>query len=121
VTFGLVLDAALVALLLAAGAGGFFIHRRIDRLVAAQQELQAALAAFDEAAGRADAALKRLEAGGVAKGVELQRGAAQAERLINELSVMNSAGEHIAERIENAVKAVRGLAAARPAKPRRAA
>mgnify|MGYP001563080134 CR=1 FL=1 len=113
------LDIIVVVLLIAGGAGGFAISRRLNRLMAAQDDLKSALTAFDAATLRADAALKRLEAGGLARGTELQSAARRAEALIAELSVMTSAGERIADRIEGAVKDVRQLGAAR--KPRRAA
>lgn len=112
------LDSLVLILLVAGGAGGLVIMRRLNRLMAAQAELNAALAQFDASAARADAALKRLEAGGVAKGVEIEAAARRAEALITELSVMTSAGERIADRIEGAVKEVRSLGGA---KSRRAA
>lgn len=107
------LDIIVIVLLAAGGAGGFLISRRLSRLMAAQEELKAALTAFDAATLRADLALKRLEAGGISKGSELQSQARRAEALIAELSVMNSAGERIADRIEGAVKDVRQLGATR--------
>lgn len=113
------LDIVVVALLIAGGVGGVLIGRRLNRLMAAQEELKSALTAFDAATLRADAALKRLEAGGLARGSELNSAARRAEALIAELSVMTSAGERIADRIDDAVKDVRQLGAAR--KPRRAA
>lgn len=106
-----VLDIVVIALLIAGALGGVTISRRLKRLMTAHDELKAALAAFDEAAVRADVALRRLEAGGVAKGAELQSAARRAEALIAELSVMTSAGERIADRIEGAVKDVRQLGA----------
>ncbi len=106
-----ILDLVVLMLLLAGGIGGWLIHRRLAKLMAAQEELKAALVAFDTAALRADAALKRLEAGGVAKGAELQSAAKRAEALVTELSVMTSAGERIADRIEGAVRDVRKLGA----------
>lgn len=113
------LDIIVVVLLVAGGAGGWMISWRLNRLMAAQEELKSALTSFDAATLRADAALKRLEAGGLAKGAELHSAAKRAEALITELSVMTSAGERIADRIEGAVKDVRQLGAARI--PRRAA
>ncbi|MEK7266460.1 MAG: DUF6468 domain-containing protein [Pseudomonadota bacterium] len=107
------LDLIVVVLLIAGGAGGYLISRRLHRLMAAQEELKSALSSFDAATLRADAALKRLEAGGIAKGSELNSAAKRAEALIAELSVMTSAGERIADRIEGAVKDVRQLGAAR--------
>jgi hypothetical protein len=120
-TIGVGLDIVVIALLVAGAAGGVVITRRLNRLMNAQQELKVALETFDLAAGKADAALKRLEAGGLAKGAELQSAAARAEALVNELSVMTSAGERIAERIEAAVSDVRTIGASRGAKPKRAA
>lgn len=117
-TTAMLLDCVVIALLCAAAIGGWLISQRLAKLTQVQEELRAALSSFDEAASRADAALKRLEAGGVAKGAELQFAAKRAEALISELSVMNSAGERIADRIEGAVKDVRSLGAA---KARRAA
>ncbi len=118
----IVLDIMVVALLCLGGAGGFVISRRLGRLMRVQEELQTALAAFDAAAGKADLALKRLEAGGFAKGAELHAATTRAQALITELSVMNSAGERIADRIEGAVKDVRRLGAVNAAgKPKRAA
>lgn len=105
------LDAIVVVLLVAGGCGGWLISQRLNRLMAAQDELKSALMAFDAAAHRADAALKRLEAGGLAKSAELQSAAKRAEALITELSVMTSAGERIADRIDGAVKDVRRLGA----------
>lgn len=110
------LDVALVALLILGAAGGWVIHHRLNRLVAAQEELKTALLSFDAAASRADAALKRLESGGLAKGAELHAAARHAEALITELSVMTSAGERIAERIEGAVRDVRTIGDARKTK-----
>jgi len=109
------LDILVVALLIAGGIGGIFISRRLNRLMAAQEELKAALATFDTATLRADAALKRLEAGGLARGTELHSASKRAEALITELSVMTSAGERIADRIEGAVQDVRRLSGARKA------
>ncbi len=107
------LDVVVVVLLVAGGAGGWLISKRLNRLMAAQEELKSALTAFDTAAVRADAALKRLEAGGLAKGAELHSASRRAEALITELSVMTSGGERIADRIEGAVRDVRQLGAAR--------
>lgn len=117
----IILDGILVALLLSGGFGGLIINRRLNRLMAAQEELKGALVAFDDAAGRADLALKRLESGGLAKGAELKAAADRAQALVNELSVMTSAGERIADRIEGVVKDVRQLGSAKARKPMRAA
>lgn len=112
-TFAVFLDVAVGILLIAGAFGGWIISRRLQRLMAAQDELRQALTGFDEAATRANAALKNLESVGVARGSELQIAARRAEVLINELSVMTSAGERIADRIEIAVKDVRRIGASK--------
>lgn len=121
-TVGLVLDIALIALLLSGAAGGVFISRKLQRLTAAQEELKAALTQFDEAAARADAAMKRLETGGLARGAQLEAAMKRAETLLTELSVMSGAGARIADRIEGAVAEVRRLGSSGASRnPRRAA
>ena len=110
-TPALVLDLVVVVLLGVASAYGWALSRRLNRLSAAQAELKDALAAFDDATRRADETLRRIEAIGVARGAEIQAAAARAASLLNELSVMTSAGERIADRIEAAVKNVRALGA----------
>lgn len=106
------LDIALIALLTVGGAGGWIILQRLNRLKAAQEELRAALANFDVASARADVALKRLEAGSLSKSAELNLAAKRAEELIAELSIMNSAGARIADRIEGAISEVRAIGGA---------
>ncbi len=121
-SLGVLIDLSVICLLVLGCVGGWLINRRISKLVSAQQDLREALESFDAAAARADAALKGLEASGLAKGAELHSAATRAESLISELSVMTSAGERIADRIEGAVKEVRSLGAARAGgKPKRAA
>ncbi|MCB2112903.1 MAG: hypothetical protein KDD85_05070 [Parvularculaceae bacterium] len=119
---GVILDIVLIVLLVAGAAGGFYINGRLQRLTTAQEELKAAIAHFDEAALRAEGAMKRLEAGGLAKSAELQAAALRAETLVTELSVMSSAGERIADRIESVLGDVRSLGRTRASeKSRRAA
>ncbi|MEZ5914196.1 MAG: DUF6468 domain-containing protein [Parvularculaceae bacterium] len=122
VNIGVILDIVLIVLLVAGAAGGFYINGRLQRLTTAQEELKAAIAHFDEAALRAEGAMKRLEAGGLAKSAELQAAALRAETLVTELSVMSSAGERIADRIESVLGDVRSLGRTRASeKSRRAA
>lgn len=106
---GAFLDVLVVALLVLGGAGGFVINRRLSKLAAAHQELQSALSTFDAAALRAGEALKRLEAGGLARGAALNAATVRAEALLSELSVMTAAGERIADRIDGAVRDVRAI------------
>lgn len=118
-SIALLLDAALVALIACAAAGGLALHRKLKSLAQAQADLKAALDAFSDAAARADDALKRIESAGVVKGAELQAAAHRAQKLATDLSVMTAAGERVATRIEDALRDVRAVGGNR--KDRRAA
>ncbi len=119
-TIGLFLDAAVIALLVAAGMFAFILNRKLKKLSEAQAALQSSLEAFSSAAGKADEALKRIETQGVVRGAELQAAAARAQRLATDLSVMTAAGERVADRIEAALNSVRAVGAS-ARKDRRAA
>ncbi|MDZ7628835.1 MAG: DUF6468 domain-containing protein [Parvularculaceae bacterium] len=118
-TFSLILDLVLIGLLGVVAIGGFALHRKLQRLAEAQNDLRSALETFSSAAEQADAALKRIETAGVIKGAELQAAAHRAQKLATDLSVMTAAGERIADRIEMAIRDVKSIGAAQ--KSRRAA
>lgn len=119
-TIGLILDIAVMALFAAAGVFAFLLNSKLRKLADAQASLQASLDAFSGAAAQADEALKRIESQGVVRGAELQAAAQRAQRLATELSVMTSAGERVADRIEAALNSVRAVGAS-ARKDRRAA
>lgn len=118
-TLGLLLDVALIALIGAAAIGGVILNFKLQKLAGAQADLKAALDTFSAAASKAEDALKRIESAGVVKGAELQTAAHRAQKLATDLSVMTAAGERVAIRIEDALREVRAVGAAR--KDRRAA
>lgn len=118
-TTGMILDIALILLIGGAALGGAMLNRRLKTLAGAQADLRAALDTFSAAASKADDALKRIESAGVIRGAELQSAAARAQKLATDLSVMTAAGERVAVRIEDALRDVRAVGAAR--KDRRAA
>ncbi|MFN3960832.1 MAG: DUF6468 domain-containing protein [Parvularculaceae bacterium] len=119
-TIGLAVDIALIALILTAGAFALVLNGRLKKLAEAQATFEASLEKFTVAAARADDALKRIESQGIVRGAELQAAANRAQRLATELSVMATAGERVADRIEAALNSVRAVGAA-ARKDRRAA
>jgi prophage DNA circulation protein len=115
-----VIDASLieivVAVLLVATCGYCIaLNRRLKTLKEGQADLQRAIAAFDDATRRAEQNLARMESSGLGMGRDLDAVMARAHALVDELSVMVSAGDHIAGRIEGAVNNVRALGGRRSA------
>ncbi len=108
-TFGLYLDAVIIALFAGAGVFAFILNRKLKKLADAQAALQSSLEAFSGAALQANDALKRIETQGVIRGAELQAAASRAQRLATDLSVMTAAGERVADRIEAALDSVRAV------------
>ena len=105
-----------VAVLLVATCGYCIVlNRRLKALKDGQAELQRAIAAFDDASRRAERNLARMESSSAGMGRDLDAVMARAHALVDELSVMVSAGDHIAGRIEGAVSNVRALGAKRAA------
>lgn len=103
------IEIVVATLLVATCAYCFVLNRRLKSLKDGQAELKAAIATFDEASRRASENLARMEKSSVAMGRNLAGVMGRANALVSELSVMVSAGDHIAGRIETAVNDVRVL------------
>lgn len=99
-----------VALLLVATcAYCYLLNRRLKALKDGQDDLKTAIATFDQATRRAQENLERMESNSVAMGRDLAGVMGRANAVVSELSVMVSAGDHIAGRIETAVNDVRAI------------
>lgn len=120
-TLAVILDILVIALIGAAALYGGLLSMRLRKLGAAQAELVASIETFNDAARQADEALKRIETAGVTKGAELLAATTRAQKLATEISVMTSAGERIADRLEAAIGDVRAIGASAARKGRRAA
>jgi hypothetical protein len=112
---GEVIEIVVAALLVATCGYCFLLNRRLKALKDGQAELQAAIATFDAATRRAQENLERMEENGLSMGRDLTAVMGRANTLISELSVMVSAGDHIAGRIETAVNDVRTIGGKRAA------
>lgn len=109
------LEIIIVALLTATCLYCIVLTRRLKALRDGQESLQAAIATFDEATRRAERNLARMEKEGVSATRDLGAVMKKAGDLASELSVMVSAGDTIAARIEDAMNDVRALAGRRAA------
>lgn len=120
-TLGVLIEVIVIALLLATCGYCIVLSRRLAALRAGQTDLGKAIAVFDDAARRAEGALRQVDASGLANARSIAKSANEAQLLSNELSVMISAGERIADRLENALADVRAVGARQPASKRKAA
>ncbi len=87
------------------------LGRKLQSLRAGQVELLATIERFDEASRRAEKNLNAMQGAGASLNGELSVATEKANALIDELSVMVNAGDHIAGRIEGAVREVRAIGA----------
>ncbi|MEO1151139.1 MAG: DUF6468 domain-containing protein [Pseudomonadota bacterium] len=105
----LILELALVVLLLIACAMGFVLNRRLHQLRRDQTNLLQSIETFDAATRRAETTLAAIKARGDTLDGALGRTVSRANFLMDELSVMVSAGDKIADRIEHVMADVRSV------------
>jgi hypothetical protein len=100
---GVILDLTIIALLAAAGVYAARLNARLGAMRRAQDDMLAAIAAFDDAAIRAGRAVAAMNSHSD------QRRAAKndAARLIADLGVMVASGERAAARLEAAIAEAR--------------
>ncbi|MEZ5895060.1 MAG: DUF6468 domain-containing protein [Parvularculaceae bacterium] len=111
-----ILDIIIILALVVAGGYGVVLNRRLNALREGQAEFHAALASFDEATRQVAQMLGRIEEQGLSRGAEIEAASRRAQLVLDELSVMTTAGDHIAARIEGAVQDVRTLGAGKARK-----
>jgi len=108
-TLALTMDFLLTVLLGATCIYCVILNMRLKVLKEGQADLQSAISVFDSATQRAQETLERLEVNGVGRSRDLEMELAKATALAAELSVMVSAGDNIAGRIERAMGEVRAV------------
>ncbi|MEL6789017.1 MAG: DUF6468 domain-containing protein [Pseudomonadota bacterium] len=104
-----VLEITLVGLLMIACGLGVILNRRLTRLRDDQANLLRSIETFDTATRRAEATLAAIKARGESLDGALGRTVSRANFLMDELSVMVSAGDKIADRIEHVMADVRSV------------
>ena len=114
-TLAVIMDFLLAALLGSTCIYCVVLNKRLKALKDGQTDLQSAITVFDSATKRAQETLERLEKNGVGRSRDLELEMAKANALAAELSVMVSAGDNIAGRIERAMGEVRAIGGRREA------
>lgn len=111
----LLLDVLLVVLLTATVVYCFMLNRRLGQLRNAQGEMAALVQSFDQSTERARSSVDELKATAGAVGLELEARVAKARDMLDELQLVTTSGERVAERIEKGVDSRKGTATAAPA------
>lgn len=110
----MIIEIAVVILLMATCSYCYILSVRLRRLREGQSELLTLIKKFDDASLRAERNLALMQKTGLTAGKDLDVVTARAHKLMDELSVMVSAGDHVAGRIEGVVNEVRAIGARRP-------
>jgi len=113
VNIDLMIEIIVAGLLIATCAYCYVLSRRLQTLRSGQEELLAVITKFDDASRRAERNLQVMQTSGVSMSRDLDDVTAKAHALIDELSVMVNAGDHIAGRIEGVVNEVRAIGGGR--------
>ncbi len=111
----LLLDVLLVVLLTATVVYCFMLNRRLGQLRNAQGDMAALVQSFDQSTERARSSIDELKATAGAVGLELEARVAKARDMLDELQLVTTSGERVAERIEKGVDSRKGAASAQPA------
>ncbi len=109
----LIIELVIGMLLIATCGYCYHLSSKLRELRAGQAELLQTIETFDDASRRAEQNLAKMQNTGASMNRELGEATLRANALIDELSVMVDAGDHIAGRIEGAVKEVRAVGARR--------
>lgn len=116
---GAVIEILIVVLLVVTCGYCFVLNNRLSMLRKGQTELVEMISKFDEASKHAERNLAVMKANGATAGREIETMTERAKSLVDELSVMVSAGDNIALRIEGVVNEVRTIGASRKNTARR--
>jgi len=115
INMSLLLDILLVVLLTVTVVYCFMLNRRLGQLRNAQGEMASLVQSFDQSTERARASIDELKATAGAVGLDLETRVAKARDMLDELQLVTSSGERVADRIEKGVDNRKGAAPARPA------
>ena len=99
----LLLDVLLVVLLTATVIYCFMLNRRLGQLRNAQGDMAALVQSFDQSTERARSSIDELKATAGAVGLELEAKVAKARDMLDELQLVTTSGERVADRIEKGV------------------
>ncbi len=97
------------------------LNRKLKAMRNAQDEMQQLIGTFNAAADKARSSVDQLKKTGDEIGLSLEREIDRAKAMRDDLALITDTAEHLASRIEQAVDASRGKAAASPPGPETAA
>ena len=98
-----IIDLLFIFLLAATCAYCFMLNRKLNALRSAQSTLGEAISTFDEASKRAQENIDKMELLARTKTGDANNIIGRGQDIVSELSIMVSAGERIATRIEAAI------------------
>ncbi|MDF1721311.1 MAG: DUF6468 domain-containing protein [Minwuia sp.] len=99
----LLLDVLLVVLLTATVIYCFVLNRRLGQLRNAQGEMANLVRSFDQSTERARSSIDELKQTAGAVGLELEGRVGKARAMLDELQLVTTSGERVADRIEKGV------------------
>lgn len=108
----LALDVLLVVLLTATVIYCFVLNRRLGQLRNAQGDMAAMVRSFDESTERARSSIDELKHTAGAVGLELEGRIGKARDMLDELNLVTTSGERVADRIEKSIDSRKAGAAA---------
>ncbi len=120
-TVEMIIEIIVGVLLIATCAYCYVLSTKLRTLREGQTELLSVINKFDDASRRAEQTLSNMQLKSTHMNRNLDDVTARANALVDELSVMVHAGDHIAGRIEGAVNEARAIGGLRAANDRRAA
>jgi uncharacterized protein DUF6468 len=109
-----VLELALVALLAATLFHAVRLERALGVLKRDRVQLQELIAGFNDSTRQAERGIERLRAATDGAGLQIARQTEAALTLKDDLGLLNERGEHLADRLEQLVRAGRPLASDAP-------
>ncbi|MDF1732175.1 MAG: DUF6468 domain-containing protein [Minwuia sp.] len=113
----LLLDVLLVVLLTATVIYCFRLNRRLGQLRNAQGDMAALVQSFDQSTERARSSIDELKSTAGAVGLELEARVAKARDMLDELQLVTTSGERVADRIEKGVDSRKSSVTAAPTRP----
>lgn len=105
----LLLDICLLVMLGVAIGYCFVLNRKLNHLRTAQGEMREIAKGFDQAIVRSKLGVQTLKSLSETKGTELRAEISKAEKLAQELEVMNASGSRIADRMQSASDETKGI------------
>ena len=113
-TFGLIIEVVVAALLVITASYCFVLDRKLNALRTGRDGLRDLVKALNSSTERAQSSIVMLRATADEAGARLEATVSEAKRLSEELTMMTDAGDRVAERLSSAVDDQRAARTGRP-------